>query len=38
LNGFRSGQRANSAPMAAIASRLSDREIKAVADYMAGLR
>jgi cytochrome c553 len=38
LNGFRSGQRANSAPMAAIAARLSDREIKAVADYMAGLR
>jgi cytochrome c553 len=37
LNGFRSGQRANSAPMAAIAARLSDREIKAVADYMAGL-
>lgn len=38
LNGFRSGQRANSVPMAAIAARLSDREIKAVADYMAGLR
>lgn len=38
LNGFRSGQRANSAPMAAIASRMSDREIKAVADYIAGLR
>ena len=38
LNGFRSGQRANSVPMAAIAGRLSDREIKAVADYMAGLR
>jgi cytochrome c553 len=38
LNAFRSGQRANSGPMAAIASRLSDREIKAVADYMAGLR
>jgi len=37
LNGFRSGQRANSAPMAAIAARLSDREIKAVADYLAGL-
>jgi cytochrome c553 len=37
LNSFRSGQRANSAPMAAIAARLSDREIKAVADYMAGL-
>lgn len=38
LTAFRSGQRANSVPMAAIASRLSDREIKAVADYMAGLR
>ncbi|MFO1219140.1 MAG: c-type cytochrome [Burkholderiaceae bacterium] len=37
LNAFRSGQRANSVPMAAIAARLSDREIKAVADYMAGL-
>jgi len=37
LNGFRAGQRANSPPMAAIAARLSDREIKAVADYVAGL-
>ena len=37
LTGFRSGQRANSAPMADIAARLSDREIKAVADYVAGL-
>lgn len=38
LNAFRSGERANSAQMTAIAARLSDREIKAVADYMAGLR
>jgi cytochrome c553 len=38
LTAFRSGQRANSAPMVVIASRLSDREIKAVADYMSGLR
>jgi cytochrome c553 len=38
LNGFRSGQRANSVQMTAIAARLSDREIKAVADYIAGLR
>ncbi len=38
LTAFRSGQRANSVPMVAIASRLSDREIKAVADYIAGLR
>ena len=37
LNGFRSGQRNNSAPMTAIAARLSDQEIKAVADYIAGL-
>ena len=37
LNGFRSGQRANSPQMAAIAARLSDREIKALADYIAGL-
>jgi cbb3-type cytochrome c oxidase subunit III len=38
LSSFRSGQRGNSAQMAAIAARLSDKEIKAVADYMAGLR
>jgi cytochrome c553 len=38
LVAFRSGTRTNSAPMAAIAARLSDREIKALADYMAGLR
>ena len=37
LVGFRSGQRGNSAPMAAIAARMSDSEIKAVADYLAGL-
>ena len=37
LNAFRSGLRANNAQMMAIASRLSDREIKAVADYVAGL-
>jgi len=35
---FRGGQRMNSAQMTAISSRLSDREIKAVADYVAGLR
>jgi cytochrome c553 len=35
---FRSGARANSAQMSAIAAKLSDREIKAVADYAAGLR
>lgn len=38
LNAFRLGQRANSVEMTAIAARMSEREIKAVADYMAGLR
>lgn len=38
LNGFRAGTRANSAQMLAIAARMSDKEIKAVADYIAGLR
>lgn len=37
LNNFRSGARANSAQMTAIAARLSDKEIAAVADYIAGL-
>jgi cytochrome c553 len=35
---FRGGQRNNSAMMTRIASRLSDREMKAVSDYIAGLR
>ena len=35
---FRSGARANSAQMITIAAKLSDREIKAVSDYIAGLR
>ena len=38
LVAFRSGARNNSAQMTAIASRMSDKEIKAVADYVAGLR
>ncbi len=38
LVAFRQGERANSAMMSAIADRLSDREIKAVSDYIAGLR
>ncbi len=38
MNAFRSGQRANGPMMMAIASRLSDKEIKAVSDYIAGLR
>ena len=37
LNNFRSGDRTNSAQMTAIAARLSDKEIAAVADYVAGL-
>ena len=35
---FRSGARANSAQMMTIAQKLNDAEIKAVADYVAGLR
>jgi cytochrome c553 len=38
LNSFRSGARGNSAQMTAIAAKLNDKEIKAVADYIAGLR
>lgn len=38
LTTFRSGARKNSDPMTAIAARMSDNEIKAVADYVAGLR
>lgn len=38
MNAFRSGLRGNSAQMTAIAARLSDREIRAVSDYVAGLR
>lgn len=38
LTAFRDGSRGNSVPMHEIASRLSDNEIKAVADYVAGLR
>jgi cytochrome c553 len=38
LLAFRSGARGNSSQMQAIAARMNDREIKAVADYMAGLR
>jgi mono/diheme cytochrome c family protein len=32
------GVRRNSAQMTAISTRMTDREIKAVADYVAGLR
>ncbi len=38
LTSFRSGARANNAQMMAIAAKLSDAEIKAVSDYIAGLR
>ncbi len=38
LVAFRSGQRGNSPQMAAIAAKMSDKEIKAVTDYMTGLR
>ena len=38
LVAFRSGARANNPVMTGIAAKLSDREIKALADYIAGLR
>jgi len=38
LVAFRGGVRRNNPAMAAIAAKLGDREIKAVADYVAGLR
>lgn len=38
LVSFRSGARKNSVQMAAIAKRMSDDEIQAVSDYIAGLR
>lgn len=38
LVAFRGGARANSAQMTAIAAKMSDAEIKAVSDYIAGLR
>ncbi len=38
LTAFRDGVRTNSPQMAAVAARLNDKEIKAVAEYIAGLR
>jgi cytochrome c553 len=38
LTAFRSGLRANNAQMMSISARLSDTELKAVSDYIAGLR
>ena len=35
---FRGGARNNNAQMSVIAAKLSDKELKAVADYIAGLR
>jgi len=37
VNALASGQRANSEPMHQISSRLNEAEMKAVADYIAGL-
>lgn len=38
LTGFRDGTRNNSLQMTQVAAKMNDREIKAVADYIAGLR
>lgn len=38
LTSFRDGVRKNSTQMAQVASKMNDREIKAVADFVAGLR
>lgn len=38
LTNFRTGARTNSAQMTAVGKRLSDEEMKAVADYIAGLK
>jgi cytochrome c553 len=38
LTSFRDGIRKNSIQMTQVAAKLNDREIKAVADYIAGLR
>ena len=38
LNTFRDGSRDNSQQMTQVAAKLNDKEIKAVADYIAGLR
>ena len=38
LSAFRDGVRLNNAVMSGVAAKLNDREIKAVADYIAGLR
>jgi cytochrome c553 len=38
LSGFRDGVRQNNLTMTQVAAKLNDREIKAVSDYIAGLR
>lgn len=38
LTGFRDGTRKNNAAMSQVTAKLNDREIKALADYVAGLR
>jgi cytochrome c553 len=38
MKAFRDGKRGNSAPMKTIAANMSDKEIAAVSDYIAGLR
>ena len=38
LTAFRDGKRTNNAVMTGVAAKLNDREIKALADYVAGLR
>ena len=38
LTSFRDGGRTNNAPMHDVSAKMNDREIKAVADYIAGLR
>ena len=38
LTAFRDGVRKNNLPMTQVAAKLNDREIRAVADYVAGLR
>lgn len=35
---FRDGSRANSTQMTQVAAKLNDKEIRAVSDYIAGLR
>jgi cytochrome c553 len=38
LTAFRDGVRKNSVQMTQVSAKLNDREIKAVSDYIAGLR